>query len=191
MVGDFDANLVIAPVQNIIYGSIRDGILIAELVADVLKRLVEIIDVIGKKRAAAGLFRKVLKNLVAFGEMVFAVGGLVGIGLRQGDPLRAGADAVNDDAGALGQFDGFRARVGGQVVLAITDENHDAADHVGLVTRRPRGMVQLRGASFVDGVVDSRAAAGARAGDLVAQRASIAGEGLRICGSSSKVMTKA
>jgi hypothetical protein len=43
--------------------------------------------VIGEERAATGLFSQILQNLVAFGEVHLAVGKLVGIGLRQLNPL--------------------------------------------------------------------------------------------------------
>src|SRR5207248_238400 len=61
---------------------------------------------------------------------------------------------------------------------AIADENHHAANDVGLVARRARRMVQLFRTSFIDGVVDRRAAARARSHDLVAQRSRIAGKAL-------------
>ena len=112
MFWDFDADLVVAAVENVIVRKIGDRILIAQLVADVLERLIQIIHVIGIKGAAAGFFREFLKNLVAIGQVILAVAGLGRfIILRQGNPLDAGADGVDDDAGALGHFDGFGTRV--------------------------------------------------------------------------------
>src|SRR5258707_11128201 len=69
VVGHLDADAVILAVQLIVVGDIRDGVLIAQLVADVLERLVEIVDVVRKERASAGLFRHVLQILVGCGEM--------------------------------------------------------------------------------------------------------------------------
>src|SRR5437588_10262263 len=178
----FDANWVITAVEDVVRGLISDGILIAKLVADVLKRLVEIVDVIREKRAAAGFIREVLNNLVSISEVVFAVAGFVWICFFEGDPLRAGADGVDDHAGALRQFDGLGARVRGQIVFAVADENHHAANDVGLVTGRARRMVQLFQTSFINGIVNGGAAPGARAYNLVPQRSGIAGEGLKDLG---------
>src|SRR5467141_2297301 len=66
---------------------------------------------IRKKCAAAGFFGQFLEKLVTIRQVIFAVAHLVRIGLREGNPLRAGADGVDDHAGALGHFDGIRARV--------------------------------------------------------------------------------
>jgi len=52
-------------------------------------------------------------------------------------------------------------------------------------------VAQLLDASFVDGVVNRGAAAGARFDDLVAKRSASPVKAWMICGSSSKVMTKA
>src|SRR5712671_1687088 len=60
VVGHLDADAVILAVQLVVVGDIRDGVLIAQLVADILKRLVEIIDMVRKESASAGLFRHVL-----------------------------------------------------------------------------------------------------------------------------------
>src|SRR5215472_2160417 len=178
VVGHFHANAVVASIEDVILRLIGNRILVAKLVADILKRLVEIIYVVGEECAAAGLFGKVLEDLVSVGQVIFAVGGFFGIRFLQGDPLGAGADGVNDHAGALGQLNGFRARVRGQIVFAIADENHHAANHIGLVSGGTRRMVQLFRTSFIDGVVNRRAAARARSYDLIAQRSRIAGEPL-------------
>ena len=95
------------------------------------------------------------------------------------DPLRAGADGVDDHAGALGHFDGVGARVRGEIVVAIADENHDAAHDVGLVAGRARRMAQFIVARGIDGVVNGGAAAGAGLEDFVAQGAGVAGETLQ------------
>ena len=73
----FDTDFVVAPIQHVVGGLIGDGILVAQLVPNVLEGLVQIVDVIGEKRAPTGLFREVVENLVAFGERVFAVAGFV------------------------------------------------------------------------------------------------------------------
>ena len=138
VVGNFDFDAVIFAVGHEIGRAVGDGVLIAKFVADVLERLIEIVHVVGKKSAAAGFFREILQNFVAFGEMHFAIGQLVGIGLGKLDPLGAGADGIDDDVGALGHFDGFGAGVIGEIVVAIADENHDAANDVGLIAGRPR-----------------------------------------------------
>src|SRR5579859_3859606 len=125
VIGDFDADFVVLAVEDVVGGDVGDGVLVAEFVADVLEGLVEVVDVIGIEGAAAGFFGEVLENFVAFGEMGFAVGDFVGIGLGKLNPLGAGADGVNDHAGALSHFDGFGASVIGEIVVAIADENHD------------------------------------------------------------------
>src|SRR5690348_4119750 len=65
VIGDFHFDSVIASIENVIRGLIRNGILVAKLVADVLKGLVEIVDVVRKERAASRFFRQILKNLVS------------------------------------------------------------------------------------------------------------------------------
>src|SRR5256885_7666524 len=140
MFWNFDANLVIFAIELGMRGNVSDRVLIAQLVANVLEGLVQVIDVVRKERAPAGFLRYVLQDLVAFRQMRLAVGGFVWIGLRELNPLRAGADGVNDHAVALRHLDGFRARVIGKIIVAVADENHDAADNVGLVTRRARWM---------------------------------------------------
>src|ERR1700730_3160372 len=59
VVGNLDADFVVAAVQDVVRWKISDGILIAKLVADVLERLIQVIHVIGEKRAAAGFFSEV------------------------------------------------------------------------------------------------------------------------------------
>ncbi len=133
MVGKFDLDLVIAAIGDEIGRTVGDGVLISEFVADVLKGLIEIVNVVWKKSAAAGLIRKIFENLIAFGEVHFAIGQFGGISLRELNPLSAGADGVNDNVGALSHFNGFAAGVIGKIVVAIADENHDAADDIRLV----------------------------------------------------------
>src|ERR1700733_497128 len=134
---------------------------------------------IRKECAAAGFFSEVSENFVAFGEVRLAIGELVGIGLRELNPLGAGADGVNDDAVALRHFDGFGARVRREVVVAIADDDHDAANDVGLVAGRTRRMAQFFFAGVENRVVDRGAATGAGLDDLVAQTAGIIGEALK------------
>ncbi len=127
VVGEFDFDSVIAAIGDEIGRTVGDGVLISEFVADVLERLIEIVNVVGEKSAAAGFVRKILENLIAFSEMHFAICQFGGIGLRELNPLSAGADGVNDDVGALCHFDGLAARVIGKIVVAIADQNHDPA----------------------------------------------------------------
>src|SRR5438445_1341040 len=98
VLGYFDADLVIAPVQDVIRRKVGDRILVAQLVADVLKGLVEIVDMVREKRPAASFFGKVLKNFVAFRQMIFAVARFVRVGFRKRNTLRAGADRISDHA---------------------------------------------------------------------------------------------
>src|SRR5689334_13619114 len=79
----FDADSVVLAVKLRMRRDVGDGILIAQLVADVLEGLVEIVDVIRKECAAACFVSQVLQNLIAFGEMGFAVGSPVRVGLRE------------------------------------------------------------------------------------------------------------
>src|SRR5208282_1720448 len=101
--------------------------------------------------------------------MVFAVAGLFLVRIVEGNPLRAGADGINDHTGALRHLNSFGARVRGKIILAVTNENHNAADDVGLVAGRARGMAQLILASNVNGIVDRGSAAGSGAQNMVAQ----------------------
>src|SRR6266849_279320 len=176
--GVFGAYLVVLAVDDIIGGDVGDGVLVAELVADVLEGLVEIVDVVGEEGAAAGFLGDIVQDFVALGEVRLAVGGFLGIGLGELNPLCAGADGVDDHAGALRHLNGFGAGVIGKIVVAVADENHDAANDVGLVARRPRGMAELGAAGFVNRVVDGGAAAGAGLDDFVAEAAGVIGEGL-------------
>jgi len=66
----------------------------------------------------------------------------------------------------------------GEIVLAVADQDHHAADDVRLVAGRTRRVAEFLHASLINGVVDGRAAAGARAVDFVAQEAGVAGERL-------------
>jgi len=67
MVWGLNADFVIAAIEDGVGGSVSDGVLVAELVADVLKGNVEVVNVVGKEGAAAGLIGEVFKNLVAIG----------------------------------------------------------------------------------------------------------------------------
>ena len=80
-VGEFDFDFVIAAIGHEIGRTVGDGVLISELVADVLERLIEVVDVVGEKSAAAGFVRKILENLIAFSEMHFSIGQFGRIGL--------------------------------------------------------------------------------------------------------------
>ena len=89
-VGEFNFDFVVAAVGDEIGRAVGDGVLIAKFVADILKGLIQVVNVIGKKSTAAGFVRKIFKNLIAFREMHLAIGQLGGIGLRKLDPLGAG-----------------------------------------------------------------------------------------------------
>ena len=79
--GHFDADFVVAAIEDVVRREIRKGILVAQLVADILERLVQIVHVIGKERAAAGFLNKLLKDFVAVREVILAVAHLGRIGL--------------------------------------------------------------------------------------------------------------
>jgi len=136
--GKFDFYFVVATVRDEIGRAVGDGVLITKFVADVLERLIEIVNVVWEKSPAAGFVREILENLVAFGEMHFAIGKFGWVGLRKLNPLSAGTDGVNDDVGALSHFDGFGAGVIGKIVVAIADQDHDAANDIRLIAGRPR-----------------------------------------------------
>src|SRR5260370_11986443 len=65
MVGHFDADFVVPAIDNVIRRKISDRILVAQLVADVLERLVQIIDMRRKKTARAPFISQLLEVLVA------------------------------------------------------------------------------------------------------------------------------
>ena len=73
MLWHFDPDFVVPAIVGVIIGVVRDGILIAQLIADVLERLVQIIDVNGYERAATSFLGEILKDFVALGEVIFAV----------------------------------------------------------------------------------------------------------------------
>src|ERR1043166_2851268 len=108
-IGEFNFDAVVFSVSDEIGWAISDGVLIAQFVADVLERLVQVVDVIGKKGAAAGFFTKIFQDFVTLGEMALALCPFVRVGLGKLNPLRAGADGVDDHVGALGHFDGLGA----------------------------------------------------------------------------------
>src|ERR1700676_1804564 len=149
VIGGFDADFVVAAVEDGVAGGVGEGGLVAEFVAHILEGDIEIVDMVGEEGTATGLAGELLEDLVAIGLVIFAVVHLIGVGLREGNPLGAGADGVDDHAGALGHFDGFGAGVVGEIVVAIADENHDAADDVGLIAGRARGMAEVFFASGV------------------------------------------
>ena len=60
VLGDFDFDFVIAAVEGVVEGIVGDGILVAEFFANILERLIEIVDVVGEEGAAAGFFRNLL-----------------------------------------------------------------------------------------------------------------------------------
>src|SRR5215475_1036252 len=134
---------------------------------------------IGKEGAAAGFFGDILQNLVAIGQVILAGSGGAAILFRGcGNPLNAGANGVDVDAGALRHFHRFRASVIGKIVFAVADENHDATNRIRLVTGRERRIAEVLCASVVNRVINSRAASGFRANDLVTQHTGIAGKAL-------------
>ena len=81
VIGKLDFYFVVAAIGDEIGRTVGDGVLISEFVADVLERLIEIVNVVGEKSAAAGFVRKILENLIAFSEMHFAICQFGGIGL--------------------------------------------------------------------------------------------------------------
>ena len=111
MVGHFDFNFVVAAIVGVVGRIVGDGVLIAKFLTNVLEGLIQIIDMIGIEGAATGFLGEGLENLVAIREMVFAIAGLFLAGVVEGNPLRAGANGVDNHTGALGHFDGFGARV--------------------------------------------------------------------------------
>jgi hypothetical protein len=64
--GHFDANPVVAPIEHVVRRHVRNRILIPQLVANILERLIQIIYVIRKERPSSRFIREVLQNLVAF-----------------------------------------------------------------------------------------------------------------------------
>src|SRR6201987_12478 len=72
-IGEFNFYFVVTAVGNKVGRAVGDGVLIAKFVADVLKRLIQIVNVIGEKSAAAGFVRESFENLIAFSEMHLAI----------------------------------------------------------------------------------------------------------------------
>jgi len=62
VLGRFDVDFVVAAIEGVIRRVVRDGVLIAQFLADVLKRLIEIVHVIRKEGAAAGLLGQALQG---------------------------------------------------------------------------------------------------------------------------------
>src|SRR6266481_7549237 len=56
-IGKLDFDLVVAAVGYKVSRAVGDGVLISKFVADVLKRLIEIVDVVWEKSATAGFVR--------------------------------------------------------------------------------------------------------------------------------------
>ena len=83
---------MITAIRHVVRRHVRDGVLVAELVANVLEGLIQIVHVIGEKRAPTGFLGKALKNLVALRQVILAVAQFLGIRLRKRNPLRARAD---------------------------------------------------------------------------------------------------
>ena len=69
---NFNADPVVTAVENVVRRDVGNGILIAKFVANILERLIQIIHVIRKERAATGFFGKILQNFVAVSQMIFA-----------------------------------------------------------------------------------------------------------------------
>jgi hypothetical protein len=109
----------------------------------------------------------------------FAIGELVGIRLRKLNPLRAGADGIDDYAVTLRHFNRFRASVIGKIVVTIADQNHYAAHDVRLIARWTRRMAQFFFAGAVDCVVNGGPASRARFHNFIAQAPGVVGEGLQ------------
>src|SRR5580704_6368450 len=82
VLGNFNADAVVAAVENVVRRNVGNGILIAKFIANILEGLIQIIHVIRKESAPAGIVRQVLQNLVAFRQMRFAIGYFIGIRLR-------------------------------------------------------------------------------------------------------------
>ena len=57
MVGRFDADFVVLAIYKVVGGAVSDGVLVAQLVSDVLERLISIIHVVRKKSPASGFLR--------------------------------------------------------------------------------------------------------------------------------------
>src|SRR3989442_14830038 len=66
---DFGSNFVVFAVGDVVWGIVGQRVLGAQLIADVLERLIQGIHMGREEGAAAGLFRKGPQNLGAFGEM--------------------------------------------------------------------------------------------------------------------------
>src|SRR5262249_5282197 len=103
---------------------IGERILAAQLVADLRERLRQIVYAVREKRAASAVFRKLLQHLIAGPLLNLAVETLRRVGLLIGqDPIGVAADRVDDDAGALRDFQSLAARMAAQRVVAITDDD--------------------------------------------------------------------
>ena len=178
MLRHFNLDLVIPAVKGMGRSVVGDGILVAQFVADILKRLVQIVHVIRIESAASGFFRQRLQNLVSIGQVILAVPGSFLARIVQRHPLRAGADRVDHHAAPLGHFDGFRTRVRRKVVLAVADQDHHPANHIRLVPRRTRRVAELLHAGLINSIVNGSAAPRAGAQNLVAQLAGVRREGL-------------
>ena len=70
---DFDP--VIFSISDKIRRAVGDGVLIPEFVANILERLIEIVDVIGEEGAASSFLRQIFQNFIALRQMHLAVCG--------------------------------------------------------------------------------------------------------------------
>ena len=128
----------------------------------------QIVDQIREEGAAAAVVGEDFQGLVAGGFHILALGSLRGARLIVADdPFGAGADGVDDDAGALGHVQGFarerRLRVSSPSLMTTRTRRRS-------ILAPPAGSGRLAhflGCS-VDGVVERGAAAGTLAQDGVA-----------------------
>src|ERR1700680_3382550 len=129
---------------------IGDEVLAAQLVANVLERLGEVINAVGKEDAPAGVVGELLENMVAGGFVH-----LVRLIAFECKPIGVGADGVNGSLGALNHLDSIAAGVVAEVVVTVTDDHQDAA-HIDAGWKRG-GDELLR--SLEDGVAKGGSAA--------------------------------
>ena len=169
-------NRVVFAVRRAARGAVGQRVLMAQFVADIEKRLSQIIDLVRKEHAAAGFPRKLFEDLISLVFFVLAADSLGGILFVFGrNPIRARADRVDDHARALRHFDGLAAGAIAAVVIAVGN-HHQHAPHVRIRAGRQRRIIQQMIAGRVNRVVQGRAAAGALLQDRVAKFSGVARE---------------
>ncbi len=136
---------------------IDEGVLAAEFFLDVLEPYGYVFDLDGKEGAAASGVGDLLEDLVAF---VFAGADI-------------GADGVDDGLGALALLDGVAHAGAAVVVVAVGDEDEDAADGH-FVAEGEHLLV----AGLVEGVEEGGAAAGTELADALVEEVDVVGEAL-------------